>query len=105
MTLTNLGSLPVWLRLAAVLVICGWILAAWKWAARTAVNLEDFAAWFAAHRHAWYALPAVMLAFVLSRALRNPSPGTFIVAAMFVVVPLTLALLINFAFRRLRPAA
>ena len=42
--------------------------------------------------------------YQLTNALRDPSPGTLIGAALFVVVPLTLALLINRAFRRLRPA-
>jgi uncharacterized membrane protein YdjX (TVP38/TMEM64 family) len=37
-------------------------------------------------------------------ALRDPSPKTLIGAAAFVLVPLTLALLINRSFRRLRPA-
>jgi len=63
---TNTGSLAVWLRLTAVLVVlCGLALAAWIWPLRTAINFEEFAAWLAAHRHAWYALPAVVLAFVV----------------------------------------
>ena len=40
----------------------------------------------------------------LTNALIDPSPGTLIGAALFVVVPLTLAVLINRRFRRLRPA-
>jgi phospholipase D1/2 len=39
--------------------------AAWIWPLRTAINLDEFAAWLAPHRHAWYALPAVVLAFVV----------------------------------------
>jgi phospholipase D1/2 len=62
---TNLGGLSVWLHLAALLVLCGWVLAAWKWSPRTAVDLEELAAWLGAHRHAWYALPGVMLAFIV----------------------------------------
>src|SRR5688572_32324943 len=51
---TNTGSLAVWLRLTAVLVVlCGLALAAWIWPLRTAINFEEFAAWLAAHRHAW----------------------------------------------------
>ena len=42
--------------------------------------------------------------YQLTKALRDPSPGTLIGAALFVGVPLTLALLINRALRRLRPA-
>ena len=225
---TNSGSLAVWLRLTAVLIVlCGLALAAWIWPLRTAVNFDELAAWLAAHRHAWYALPAVVFAFVVlglamvpvilliaatgiafgpllgpvyamagclasastgfaigrwmglrritqlggeritrvtrtlkrngtlavflvrkipapftlvniivgastirfrdfiigtvlgmgafvvglagfgyqvTNALRDPSPGTLIGAALFVVVPLTLALLINRTFSRLRPA-
>jgi len=207
--------------------VCGLVVAAWTWIPRTVINPEDFAAWLEAHRHAWYALPAVMLAFVvlglvlvpvilliaatgiafgpllgpvyamagclasastgfaigrwmgfrrvqqlggkrmtritlslkrngtltvflarkvpapftlvniivgastirfrdfiigtvlgmgafvvglagfgyqLTKALHDPAPATFVGAAMFVVLPLTLALLINRVFRRLRPA-
>jgi phospholipase D1/2 len=54
-----------WLRIGAVVVLCGLMLAAWKWLPRTTANLEEIAAWLTAHRHTWYALPAVMLAFVV----------------------------------------
>jgi uncharacterized membrane protein YdjX (TVP38/TMEM64 family) len=40
--------------------------------------------------------------YQFTKALHNPSPTTLIAAALFVVVPLTLALLINRAFRRAR---
>jgi uncharacterized membrane protein YdjX (TVP38/TMEM64 family) len=36
-------------------------------------------------------------------ALRDPTPKTLAAAAMFVAVPLTLALMINHMFRRTRP--
>jgi phospholipase D1/2 len=65
---TNSGSLAVWLRLTAVLIVlCALALAAWSWPLRTAVNFDfdEFAVWLAAHRHAWYALPAVVFAFVV----------------------------------------
>jgi phospholipase D1/2 len=225
---TNSGSLAACVRLAAVVVLCGLIMAVWTWPPRTAAfDFEQFAARLAAHRHAWYALPAVMFAFVVlglamvpvilliaatgiafgpllgpayamagclasastgfaigrwmglqrvtqlggeritrvtrmlkrngtlavffirkvpapftlvniivgastvrfrdfivgtvlgmgafvvglagfgyqaSNALRDPSPGTLIAAALFVVVPLTLAVMINRTFRRMRPA-
>ena len=42
--------------------------------------------------------------YQLAKALRDPSPATLIGAALFVVVPLTLAVLINRALRRARPA-
>ena len=53
-----------WLRLAAVLVVCGMIAAAW-WLSPNANDLEQAAAWLVTHRYAWYALPGVMLAFVV----------------------------------------
>ena len=39
--------------------------------------------------------------YQLTSALRNPEPATLLGAALFVIVPLTLALLINRAFRQL----
>jgi uncharacterized membrane protein YdjX (TVP38/TMEM64 family) len=63
---TNSGSPAVSLRLTAVLIIlCGLAVAAWLWPLRTAVDVDEFAASLAAHRHAWYALPAVVFAFVV----------------------------------------
>lgn len=53
-----------WLRLAAILTVCGLIAAAWG-LSPTATDLEQIAAWLSARRHAWYALPAVMVAFVI----------------------------------------
>ena len=41
--------------------------------------------------------------YQITEALRDPAPRTLLVAAMFVAVPLTLALAINHAFRRMRP--
>jgi phospholipase D1/2 len=224
--MTNLGGVP-WLRFAALIVMSGLALAVWNWPPRTAVNIDELAAWLEAHRRAWYALPVVMAAFValglamvpvillvvatgvafgpllgpvyamagclasastgfaigrwmglvqinklggdriarvtralkrngtiavflvrkvpapftlvnivigastvrfsdfiigtvlgmvalvvglagfgyqLTKAWRDPSPASLLSAAPFVIVPLTLALLINYAFRRLRPA-
>ena len=42
--------------------------------------------------------------YQLTQALRNPSPGTALTAAVFVGVPLTLAWFINRTLRRGRPA-
>ena len=42
--------------------------------------------------------------FQLVRALRNPSPETWLGAALFVALPLTLAVIINHILRRERPA-
>ena len=64
MRVTNLGGVP-WLRLAALGLICGLVLAALSWPPRTAVTIDELAAWLEAHRHAWYALPGVMVAFVV----------------------------------------
>jgi phospholipase D1/2 len=54
----------VWLRAAAVLVAGGLALAIWTWSMPTTFTPDDFAASLAPHRGAWYALPAVMLAFI-----------------------------------------
>jgi phospholipase D1/2 len=63
---TNSGSLAVWLGLAAVLFfLCGLALAAWIWPLRIALNFDEFAGWLVAHRHAWYAPPAVVFGFVV----------------------------------------
>lgn len=62
---TNTGRPPVWFRLGALLVLCGLMLAAWMWLPRTVMNLDEIAAWLSAHRYNWYALPAVMCAFVV----------------------------------------
>jgi uncharacterized membrane protein YdjX (TVP38/TMEM64 family) len=54
-----------WLRVSAVLVVCGLVVAAWKWTPIAALDLHEISAWLAPHRHAWYALPMVMLAFMV----------------------------------------
>lgn len=63
--MTRTDAVPLWIRLSAVLVLLGLALAIWKWAPDLVVSPQEFAAWLAPHRHAWYALPGVMLAFVL----------------------------------------
>jgi phospholipase D1/2 len=42
--------------------------------------------------------------YQLTQALRNPSPGTALTAAVFVGVPLTLAWFVNRGLRRARPS-
>jgi phospholipase D1/2 len=42
--------------------------------------------------------------YQLNKAFDNPSPATFVAAALFVAIPLTLAWLINRALQRGRPA-
>jgi uncharacterized membrane protein YdjX (TVP38/TMEM64 family) len=62
--------LLIWRRLLAVFVLLGLALAIWTWAPDLAVSPQAFAAWLEPHRHAWYAMPAVMVAFaVLGLAL------------------------------------
>ena len=53
-----------WVRIAAVLAIGGLLLAAWIWSPVTAAAFDRLATSLAPHRHAWYALPMVILAFV-----------------------------------------
>lgn len=54
----------VWLRSAAVVLICGLCMAAWQWIPLEGMNPDQVSAWAEPHRHAWYALPMVMLAFM-----------------------------------------
>jgi phospholipase D1/2 len=55
----------MWLRVTALFVIGGLCLAAWKWIPLTALDPDNVSAWVEPHRYAWYALPMVMLAFVI----------------------------------------
>ena len=55
----------VWLRMSAVLIVCGLFFAAWKWLPIASLDLHDVSAWLEPHRHAWYALPMVMLVFIV----------------------------------------
>jgi len=55
-----------WLRVAAFLLVAGAIAAgAWKWGPGVPVTPDELVAFVAPHRHAWYALPMVVMAFVL----------------------------------------
>jgi phospholipase D1/2 len=54
----------VWLRLTVALLICGICIAVWKWSPLGVMTPDEVSAWVAPHRHAWYALPMVMLAFI-----------------------------------------
>lgn len=53
-----------WVRAAALLAMCGVLVAAWAWSPAAAGIFDRLASWLAPHRQAWYALPLVMLAFV-----------------------------------------
>jgi phospholipase D1/2 len=52
------------LRGLVVLAICGLCIAVWEWILVTPMNPAQLSAWVEPHRHAWYALPMVMLAFI-----------------------------------------
>jgi uncharacterized membrane protein YdjX (TVP38/TMEM64 family) len=56
---------PVWFRVTLIFVMGGLALAVWVVPARTTPDFERLAALLHSHRHAWYAMPAVMLAFVV----------------------------------------
>jgi phospholipase D1/2 len=55
----------VWLRVMVAVLIGGVCLAAWKWIPAAALEPENVSAWVEPHRYAWYALPMVMLAFII----------------------------------------
>jgi phospholipase D1/2 len=55
----------VWLRVAGVTVLVGLALAAWAWTPVAEVDPENLSSWFRPYRHAWYALPLVVAAFVV----------------------------------------
>ena len=65
MTRLKLDSVPVWLRVTVVLILCGLVLAAWHWPLKSPIDVDELAAWLAAHRRAWYAFPAVVIAFIV----------------------------------------
>lgn len=53
-----------WLRVTAVFLICGVLVITWMSIPATALTPDDVSAWMEPHRHAWYALPMVMLTFI-----------------------------------------
>ena len=54
----------MWIRAAALLLICGLCFAVWKWIPIETLTPDAVSALIEPHRHAWYALPMVMLAFM-----------------------------------------
>ena len=50
-----------WLRISAVVLLGIAALAVWRW---IPFDLDELSVWLQPHRHAWYALPMVMLVFV-----------------------------------------
>jgi uncharacterized membrane protein YdjX (TVP38/TMEM64 family) len=47
-----------------VLFLCALLAVAWRWIPVTALAPGEISAWVEPHRHAWYALPIVMLGFI-----------------------------------------
>jgi phospholipase D1/2 len=68
----NVAGLPVWLRVIVITLIGACLLAAWKWTPRNAAELKALALSVEAHRYDWYALPAVMIVFVVLGLLLVP---------------------------------
>jgi phospholipase D1/2 len=54
----------LWFRVGAVLILGVLLMAAWRWIPVAAVDPGELSSWVEPHRHAWYALPGVMCAFV-----------------------------------------
>ena len=46
-------------------MLCGLAVAVWYWTLRGAVDADELFSWLLPHRRAWYALPVVMIAFVV----------------------------------------
>jgi phospholipase D1/2 len=55
----------VWLRVTGVAVFFGLALAAWVWTPVAEVDPLTLSSWLRPYRHAWYALPVVVAAFVV----------------------------------------
>ena len=53
-----------WIRLITLVVFAALLVAAWFWIPAAALDPHTVSLWLAPHRHAWYALPMVMLAFI-----------------------------------------
>jgi phospholipase D1/2 len=68
---------PGWIRVAVVLIVCAMVAVVWSQIPTATWDLDAVSAWLAPHRHAWYALPVVVFAFV---AL-SPVPVMLLIAA------------------------
>jgi phospholipase D1/2 len=53
-----------WIRVTVVLIVCGLGAGLWSWLPTAEWDLDAISAWMAPHRHVWYGLPLVMLAFI-----------------------------------------
>jgi uncharacterized membrane protein YdjX (TVP38/TMEM64 family) len=52
------------IRVAGVLIVCGVVVALWSVVPTGEWDMNAISAWMAPHRHVWYGLPLVMLAFI-----------------------------------------
>ena len=58
------GRLIVWSRVMAAVITFMLLLALWQRTPVASLNLDQLSSWLAPHRHAWYGLPVVIVAFV-----------------------------------------
>jgi phospholipase D1/2 len=54
-----------WYRAGAVIVLCCLAAAAWTWIPVTSLDPDEMSAWVEPYRNSWYALPIVMMAFIV----------------------------------------
>lgn len=55
---------PVWIRVAAVLIVCAAVAVVWSLIPTDTWDLHRVSAWLAPHRRAWYGLPVVVFAYI-----------------------------------------
>jgi phospholipase D1/2 len=53
-----------WIRIAIVCVVCVGVAVLWSLMPTKEWDMDAISAWMAPHRHVWYGLPVVMLAFI-----------------------------------------
>jgi phospholipase D1/2 len=53
-----------WIRVAGVLIVCGLVVALWSLVPTGEWDMDAISAWMAPHRHVWYGLLLVVLAFI-----------------------------------------
>jgi uncharacterized membrane protein YdjX (TVP38/TMEM64 family) len=66
-----------WLRLSVVAVVCAALVIVWNWLPADAFDPHALSERLGPHRHAWYALPLVMIAFIVLALV----PVVFLIAA------------------------
>jgi uncharacterized membrane protein YdjX (TVP38/TMEM64 family) len=52
------------IQVAGVLIVCGVVVALWSVVPTGEWDMDAISTWMAPHRHVWYGLPLVMLAFI-----------------------------------------